>query len=82
MLTAKYTHPDNGYEFERLDASQLLQLNQEYEVDFIDMSGFHTDIYLVGFKKPFNSVLFDFFEDGKEIDIFRSPKYNPYLRED
>lgn len=39
----------------------------------------NTSVYLVGFEKPFNSVHFDFFEDGKEIAIYRSPKYNPYL---
>ena len=82
MLTAKYVHPDWGYEKEALDTFRLLRLNQEYKVEYISMGQSYTTVYLVGFWQAFNSVHFDFFEDGKEIDIFRSSKYNPYLRED
>lgn len=82
MLTAKFTHPDWGYPSQRPFAKSLLEVDKEYEVEYIDMGQSYTSIYLVGFKEPFNSVFFDFFEDGNEIDIFRSPKYNPYLREE
>ena len=38
----------------------------------------NTSIYLKDIKGVFNSVQFDFEEDGKLIDICDSPKYNPY----
>lgn len=82
MLTAKFTHPNWGYPNDGSFAKTFLEVGNEYEVEFIDMGQSYTSIYLVDFKKPFNSVLFDFFEGGKEIDIFKSPKYNVYLWED
>lgn len=79
MLTAKYVHPDNGYELERQRTAMLLVEGKEYEVKDILMGQSHTTILLADLDGVFNNVLFDFFEDGKEIDIFTSPKYNPYL---
>ena len=79
MLTAKYEYPDWGYEKEAAETFLLLKVGEEYEVEDVLMGQSHTTVYLVGFNYPFNSVHFDFFEDGKEIDIFTSPKYNLYL---
>lgn len=46
----------------------------------VDMHGFHTNIYLSGMGNvAYNSVIFDFYEDGEEIDIYEDPRYNPYL---
>ena len=82
MLTAKYMYPDNGYELERQRTAMFLVEGKEYAVKDVLMGQSHTTILLTDVDGVFNSVHFDFFEDGKEIDIFRSPKYNPYLRED
>lgn len=74
-LTAVYNYPQNGYR----PATQL-EVGKEYHVERVNMGQSSTDIHLSGFGGSFNSVQFDFFEDGKPIDIYRSPKYNPYLR--
>ena len=73
-LTAVYNYPQNGYR----PATQL-EVGKEYNVERVDMGGYMTYIHLSG-EGCFNSVQFDFFEDGKPIDIYQSPKYNPYMR--
>jgi len=74
-LTAVYNYPENGYR-----PAKQLEVGKEYNVERVDMGQSSTGIYLSGFSVSFNSVQFDFFEDGKPIDIYRSPKYNPYIR--
>ena len=74
-LTAVYNYPENGYR----PATQL-EVGKEDIVDSVDMGNFYTYIYLSGIDGCFNSVQFDFFEGGEPIDIYRSPKYNPYLQ--
>ena len=82
MLTAKYMYPDNGYELERQRTAMFLVEGKEYGVKDVLMGQSRTTILLADVDGVFNSVHFDFFEDGKEIDIYSSPKYNPYLWED
>ena len=77
MLTAKYLHTDVGTTFDQWNGETKLELGKEYRVRKVDMAPFYTDIQLDGVDGKFNSLLFDFFEDGKPIDIYRSPKYNP-----
>lgn len=73
-LIAVYNYPENGRE-----PARELKVGAKYAVESVNMGRYYTDIYLYGFSHPFNSVQFDFFEDGKPIDIYRSPKYNPYI---
>ena len=40
----------------------------------------NTSVGLVGIKGAYNSISFKFMHDGREIDIFRSPLINPYMR--
>ena len=74
MLKAVYNYPENGFK-----PADELEVGQEYEVEEVHMGGYFTNIYLKGFRYSFNSVQFDFFEDGEPINIYRSKKYNPYL---
>lgn len=74
-LVAVYNYPENGYH----PATQL-EVGKEYAVECVDMGRYYTGIKLSGIDGCFNSVQFDFFEDGKPVDIYRSPKYNPYLQ--
>ena len=48
-------------------------------VNNINMGQSSTSIYLEGFKDSFNSVFFNFKENGKEINIYGDKRYNPYL---
>lgn len=80
MLKAKFTKPTAGYDYDREKCARLLKLNEYYDVEYVSMGQFHTSINLNDFpNEPFNSVNFEFYEDGKPINIFRSPKYNPYM---
>ena len=61
-----------------------LEIGKMYEVDSIDMGSYKTDILLKGFndwdsKSWFNSVCFEFYEKGKEIDIYSCERFNFYL---
>lgn len=60
-----------------------LSIGEEYVVDGISMGQSYTYITLMnpkqGTKNPFNSVIFDFYEDGKKINIYKDKRYNPYL---
>lgn len=56
-----------------------LVVGDVYHVDFIDMDRWYTDIYIAGKPSPYNSVIFEFYENGDPIDIYNDPKYNPFM---
>lgn len=81
MLIAKYTKSNCGYRDDRQQVSRFLTLGEKYPVSYVSMGQSHTSIYLTDFPHvPFNSVFFDFEEDGKAINIFADKRYNPYIR--
>ena len=81
ILFASFNHPESGYKSSRETAQFFyLLVGVRYEVDKVVMGASYTDIYLCGYPRPFNSVLFDFEdEDGTAHDIYGDPKYNPFL---
>lgn len=82
MLSAKFMYPENGYDIDMKKVADAgLVPGEMYEVADIEMGSSRTNVYLKGYEKYFNSVHFEFYEDGKEIDIYNSPKYNIWLRE-
>ena len=70
-----------GYDCEEEMAKSLgFKERDKFEVEYIDMGGSSTSIYLKDFpNQPFNSVFFEFEENGKELDIYDNTKFNPYL---
>lgn len=80
MLIAKYMNLNAGMDSDVTRAAALLIPGHEYQVTDLYMGSCHTEIWLAGFVEPFNSVQFDFYEDGREIDIYRDRRYNPWLR--
>ena len=80
MLVAKFKLPFGWKEEEVKEKYPELMIGNKYEVEYISMGQSYTSIFLVGYENHcYNSVFFDFEEDGEPIDIYRSPKYNPYL---
>lgn len=81
MITAKcianINDPCNGKIIEQLE------IGKEYGVENISMGGYHTTIFLKEIKVDgcggFNSVLFEFFENGEPLDIYEDERFNPYL---
>lgn len=70
MIIAKFMRPDaamSKYDIETVKS--LLIVGAEYVVDDVFVHSWNTNVYLQGFKEPFNSCHFDFFKDGEEIDI-------------
>lgn len=80
MLYAKFIYPNYGLDCDKEYAKKMgLKVGERYEVEDISMGGSHTSVYLKDIKGSFNSVQFEFEEDEKPIDIYRDPRYNPYL---
>lgn len=75
VLTAVYAHPENGHA-----PARNLEIGKEYVMTNVSMGRYFTDIELADINGVFNSVQFDFFEGGKPVDIYRSARYNPYMR--
>ena len=40
-------------------ANEYLTVGETYEVNFIDVWSWHSEVYLVGYSKGFNTVLFE-----------------------
>lgn len=57
----------------------MLTIGGEYQVESVDMGQSYTNVWLVGINRGFNSVLFDFYDNGKEVDLRDYPEFNPYL---
>lgn len=57
-----------------------LEIGTEYDVEDIMMGQSNTSVELVGTKGTYNSISFKFMLNGREIDIFRSPLINPYMK--
>lgn len=73
------------------DDSTYLQIGKEYEVDYIAMGQSHTNVHLKDkllnqingkLASCFNSVYFEFYENGKSLDIFSDARFNPYLSQE
>lgn len=79
-VMARFLYPDHGTRFNIETAQKAgLEKGKEYEVRKILMGQSSTSIFLEGLKGSFNSVQFEFFEGGKPLNIFRDPRFNPYL---
>lgn len=70
-----------GYDCEEDMVKSLgFKVGDKFEVDYIGIGGSSTSIQLKEFpNQSFNSVFFEFKEDGKELDIFDDKRFNPYL---
>ena len=80
-VKAVFLYPKYGTEFDQArDQRCGLAVKREYEVSHFVMWPSSTSVYLEGYTLPFNSIHFEFMEDGKPLDIFRDPRFNPYLR--
>lgn len=74
-LYAEYRYPENGYR-----PAEGLEVGKRYEVENVLMGQSSTTIHLKNIRGNFNSVQFDFYEGNNPVDIYASPKYNPYIR--
>lgn len=79
MIIARYHGARGGMEGDKEIAMKYLVKGTDYEVDFIDMGNWYTTIYLLGYDYGFNSIYFTFYEDGKQIDIYRDKRFNKYI---
>lgn len=79
LIYARVEHPENGYDCDRKELEKL-DYKKVYRVTYILMGGSHTLIYLNNVDGVFNSVNFEFYENGSKIDIYSDPRFNPYMK--
>lgn len=82
MITAKVIRKSQNDAWLNHD----LEYGKTYEVEDIDMGQSFTSIYLkdmrnarTGVLRSYNSVIFEFYEDGKSLDIYRDTRFNSYI---
>lgn len=75
MITAKVIRESQDDEWLNHD----LEYGKEYEVRGIDMGQSYTSVYLKDMRNPYNSVIFEFYEDGKPLDIYLDKRFNKYI---
>ena len=69
-----------GYDAEKQKMIDLgIKVGDRFTVRTVDMGQSNTSIYLEEHSSSFNSVFFEFEENGEEINIYSDPRYNPYL---
>lgn len=79
-LIAIVTTLEAGYAFDKQQMVECnLKVGDRIPVRDIDMGQSSTSIYLDGYKGSFNSVFFEFEENGKEFDPISDRRFNDYL---
>lgn len=79
-IKAFFNSPEAGFPH-HIEAGKSLELGKFYEVSIINMGQSYTSVKLADFPDlVFTSTQFKFFENGNEINIFRDPRFNPYMR--
>ena len=79
-LIAIVTTLKAGYDIEKQEMNNLgIKVGDRFTVTDIDMGQSSTSIYLKEHSGHFNSVFFNFEENGKELNIYGDPRFNPYL---
>lgn len=86
ILFVKLTDPDAGHDGQKESVKDLVP-GIFYPVHDLEMGQSSTSFKIESFpRKSFNSVHFTFYERVgnvmKEVNIYNSPKYNPYLSPD
>lgn len=75
MITAKVIRESEDNPWLKHD----LEYGKEYEVEAISIGQSYTSVYIVDKPYPYNSVFFEFYENGKLLDIYHDARFNPYL---
>lgn len=70
-IKAKAVRESNQY------VTHNLKVGETYQVEEISMGQSRTSIGING--KSYNSVIFEFYENGEKIDIYKDERFNPYI---
>ena len=69
-----------GYDYQKQKMIDLgFKVGDRIEVKDIVVHHSSTDVYLEGYESSFNSVFFEFEENGEELDIYNDRRFNDYL---
>lgn len=80
-VCARLTNLEAGYECNKeLMIRCGLVVGSTYEVEHINMGQSYTTIKIRDCGTYFNSVNFEFEEDGKPLNIYQDKRFNPYLK--
>lgn len=78
MIIAKFNHPNAGYNGDGEETLHFLKVGGKYTLDHVSMGQSYTTVWINGCDRGFNSVLFDFYENGKKVELQDYPEFNPY----
>lgn len=78
MITAKFNHPNSGDNGDAEQALRFLEVGGEYTLNYVSMGLTYTTVWVSGCNRGFNSVLFDFYENGKKVELQDYPEFNLY----
>lgn len=79
-ITAFFNNSKAGFPH-HIENGKSLELGKYYEVSIINMGQSYTSVKLADFPDlVFTSTQFKFFEGDNEINIYRDPRFNPYMR--
>ncbi len=54
---------------------------KEYAVTEISMGGYRTTVSMIEKQESYNSVDYKFYVEGKEVNIYKSSLFNPYIND-
>ena len=78
MIIAKVVTLQAGYRSEQEEVEELgWNIDDEFEVDNISVGGWHTDVSLKG-GSYFNSCSFEFYADGKPLNVYSDERLQKY----
>lgn len=71
MITAKYINNNPEY--------SDLEIGKEYEVVDIDVGQSYSYVLIANKSKAYNTIAFQFYENGEPFDFFKDARFNSYL---
>ena len=78
MIIAKVVTLQAGYRAEQEEVEELgWNIDDEFEVKNISVGGWYTDVTLKG-GSSFNSCFFEFYEDGKPLNVYSDERFQKY----
>lgn len=71
---------DGGYDHDKEHAAEAkLKIGDRLTVKYISMGQSHTSVHVNEHTGGFNSIYFDFEENGEPLNIYRDHRFNPYI---
>lgn len=72
---------DCGYQYDRDRAEKAgLKIGDRYKLQGVSMGQSHTTVTLEDLGAGFNSIFFEYEENGEPLNIYNDARFNPYIK--